>query len=73
MRVQIVVGVLLIIVGVVILVLPGFSYTTTREAVKVGPIGITAQERKTVRISPAVGGLLVVSGVVLLIASGRRP
>jgi hypothetical protein len=73
MRVQIVVGVLLIIVGIAVLVFPGFSYTTTREAVKVGPVGITTQEKKTFRIPPAVGGFLVAGGIVLLIASGRRP
>lgn len=73
MRVQIVVGVLLVVVGIAILVFPGFSYTTTREAVKVGPVGITTQEKRTFRIPPAVGGFLVAGGIVLLIAGGRRP
>lgn len=72
MKAQTVVGVFLVIVGVAILVFPGFSYTTTREAVKVGPVGITAQEKKTFRIPPAIGGFLVAGGIVLLIASGRR-
>lgn len=72
MRLQAVVGVVLVIVGIAILVFPGFSYTTTREAVKVGPVGITMQEKKAFRVPPAVGGLLVAGGIVLLIASGRR-
>ena len=73
MRLQAIVGVLLVIVGIAILGFPWFSYTTTREAVKVGPVGITIQEKKTFAIPPAVGGVLVAGGIVLLIASGRRP
>ena len=73
MRLQAVVGVLLVIVGIAVLVFPGFSYTTTREAVKVGHVGITTQEKRMFRVPPAVGGFLVAGGIVLLIASGRRP
>jgi uncharacterized membrane protein len=73
MRTQTVVGVLLVVIGVAILVFGGFSYTTTREAVKVGPVGITTQEKKTFPLPPVVGGLLVVGGIVLLVAGGRRP
>lgn len=72
MRIQVAVGLLLVIVGIASLVFGGFSYTTTREEVRVGPVGITAQEKKTFRIPPAVGGLLFAGGIVLLIASGRR-
>jgi hypothetical protein len=71
MKAQTVVGVLLVIIGVAILVFRGFSYTTTREAVKVGPIGITTQEKRSFPIPPVVGGVLVVGGIVLLIAGGR--
>ena len=71
MKTQTVVGVLLVIIGVTILIFRGFSYTTTREAVKVGPIGITTQEKRSFPIPPVVGGVLVVGGIVLLIASGR--
>ena len=73
MRLQAIVGILLIIVGIALMVFPGFSYTTTREAVKVGPVGITRQETKTFRIPPVVGGVLFGGGIVLLVASRRRP
>lgn len=62
----------LVIIGVASLVVGGFSYTTTREEVKLGPVAITAQEKKTFRIPPVVGGLLLAGGIALLIASGRR-
>jgi len=73
MKTHTVVGVLLVIVGIAILVFRGFSYSTTRETVRIGPIGITAQETKTFPISPVVGGVLVVGGIILLVAGGRRP
>jgi hypothetical protein len=74
MRTQTVVGVLLVIIGVAILVFGGFSYTTTREAVKVGPVGITTQEKKSFPIPPVAGTVLVAGGIILLIARGRdRP
>jgi uncharacterized membrane protein YidH (DUF202 family) len=74
MRTQTVVGVLLVLVGVLILVFGGFTYTTTREAIKVGPVGITTQEKKSFPIPPAVGAVLVAGGIVLLIARGNaRP
>lgn len=73
MRTQTIVGVLLIVVGIAIILFRGFSYTTTHEAAKVGPLNITTQERRTVLVPRVFGGLLVVSGVALLIVSGRRP
>ena len=73
MRTQSVVGAVLVVLGVVLLVFGRFSYTTTREAVKVGPVGITTQEEKTFAIPPVVGGVVLAAGVVLLIADRRRP
>lgn len=71
MRTQMVVGVFLVMIGVAILVFGGFTYTTTREEVKIGPVGIIAQEKKKFSIPPLVGGVLVAGGIVLLIAAGR--
>jgi uncharacterized membrane protein len=71
MKTPTIVGVLLIILGVAILVFGGFTYTTTRTAAKIGPVGITTQEKRTIPGSPVVGGVLVVGGAILLFASRR--
>ncbi len=71
MRTQTIVGVFLVLIGVAILVLGGFTYTTTRKAVQVGPVGIVAEEQKKFSIPPVIGGVLVAGGIILLIAGGR--
>jgi hypothetical protein len=40
--------------------------------IDLGPIQATAETKKTVPISPLVGGVAVVSGLVLILAGGRR-
>ena len=74
MTTQMVVGVFLVLVGVAIVVFGEFTYTSTRKAVQVGPLGIVAEEKKRFSIPPAIGGVLVAGGIILLIAGGRtRP
>jgi len=71
MKTPTIVGVLLVILGVAILVFGEFNYTTTRTAAKIGPVGITTEEKRTVPVSPMVGGALVVGGAILLFANRR--
>ena len=71
MRTQTIVGVFLVLIGVAILVFGGLTYTTTRKAVQVGPVGIVAEEKKKFSIPPVIGGVLVAGGIILLIAGGR--
>lgn len=65
-------GVVLIALGVLVLIYQGITYTTTETVLDIGPLKATAEERKTVPISPLIGVAGVVGGVVLLIAAGRR-
>lgn len=62
-------GVILVIAGIVVLALQGFSYTKDRDTVSVGPLSVSAEEKGFV--SPAVGAVAVVAGLVL-VAVGRR-
>jgi hypothetical protein len=67
-----VMGLILIVLGVIALAYQGFSYTTREKAVDLGPIEITTEQKKTVPISPILGGLALAGGVVLVVAGGRR-
>ncbi|MDN3588270.1 hypothetical protein QWY86_16425 [Pedobacter aquatilis] len=66
------VGLILIIVGIVMLVWTGFSYTKKEKVVDAGPIQISADKEKSVNWPPYVGGIILVAGVVVFVASKRK-
>ncbi|MCE9519577.1 MAG: DUF3185 domain-containing protein [Verrucomicrobia bacterium] len=66
-----IIGVVLIIVGVVLLVYQGFSFTQRERVLDVGPIHATADKEKTVSIPPIVGWVVTGAGAVLLVAGLR--
>ena len=65
-------GIVLIIIGLVGLIWGGISWTDEKTIVDIGPIEATAEEQKTVPISPIVGGIALVAGIVLLVIPGRK-
>jgi hypothetical protein len=65
MRIVLALGVLLVLAGSYILV-KGFSVTTDREVLNVGPLEASVKEQRA--IPPWVGGVGVAAGLVLIIA-----
>ncbi len=72
MRGYVIVGIILILVGVAALVYGGVTYTTREDVLKVGPIDVTAKTKKTVPLSPVLGGAAIVGGVVLVMLGTRK-
>jgi uncharacterized membrane protein YidH (DUF202 family) len=68
-----IVGVLLIILGVVALVYGGFSYTTNKKAVDMGPIQINRKENHSVPLPPVLGVIAILGGGALLYFGAKRP
>ncbi|MGA9651978.1 hypothetical protein [Pedobacter sp.] len=66
------VGIILIIVGIAMLVWTGFSYTRKEKIVDAGPIQISADKEKSVNWPPYVGGIILVAGVFVFVASKRK-
>lgn len=66
------VGLILIIVGILMLVWTGFSYTKKEKLVDAGPIQISADREKSVNWPPYVGGIILVAGVFIFVASKRK-
>ena len=64
-------GILLIVLGVVGLVYGGVSWTHREKVVDLGAIEVTQDKHERMPISPIAGGLCVVVGATLLIASKR--
>jgi hypothetical protein len=69
MKPIVLIGAVLIMLGGIVVALQGVSYVRDRQEMRVGPFEIAAEERGF--ISPVVGGLVLVAGVVLVLV-GRR-
>lgn len=65
-------GILLIILGIVVLVHPEFSYNTHQEVLRVGPIQTVVEKRESVQIPLGAGVLAISVGVVLAVYGFRR-
>ena len=63
------IAVALIALGLVGLLYGGFTYTREKKVVDLGPVEVTRQEHERLPISPIVGGLILISGVWLLVSN----
>jgi drug/metabolite transporter (DMT)-like permease len=64
-----VLGIVLIIIGVIMLAYTGFNYVTTETVVDLGPVHIEAEKNNFVRLSPVIGGVLLLGGLFFLLRS----
>lgn len=67
-----IIGVALIMLGVVAFAYQGITYTTREKVIDLGPLQATVDTKQTIPLTPVVGGLALVGGMVLLIVGGRR-
>jgi uncharacterized membrane protein YidH (DUF202 family) len=67
---RMVLGIALIVIGIVALMYQGFTYTTRKKVLDIGPIQATKEEHQTIPIPPVIGVIAVISGVAVL-ALGR--
>ena len=65
-------GFLLVVFGVLALVYGGISYNRQRTVIAVGSFKATATEQKNVPLSPIVGGIALLGGVLLLVVPRKR-
>jgi len=72
MTVTRIIGIILIALGLIGVIANGFSYTKRETVIDAGPFKATADMKKTVPISPAIGGIMLASGLVLVFAGGKR-
>ena len=64
-------GIILIVLGAIMLIWTGFTYTRTEKVVDAGPIQISADKEKSVNWPPYAGGILLAAGVIILITSKK--
>ena len=66
------VGIIFIILGVLALAYQGIRYTTQKKLIDIGPLKVTAKEKKTIPLPPIVGGVAIVAGIALILADRRK-
>jgi uncharacterized membrane protein HdeD (DUF308 family) len=70
-RLPLFLGIILLVLGVIGLAHPSFSYHQQEEVAKIGPIKATVDEQKTAQIPPAVSITLLAVGIVLVVFGSR--
>ena len=66
------VGIVLIVLGIVAFAYQGITYTSREKIIDIGPIHATADTQKTIPLSPLLGGLALVGGVVLVVVGAKK-
>jgi hypothetical protein len=65
-------GLLFVVLGALGLGYQGFNYTHQEKILDVGPIHATAEEHDRVSIPPALSGIALVGGIVLLVVRAKK-
>lgn len=66
------IGIALIVLGVVAFAYQGITYTSREKVIDLGPIQASADTKKTIPLSPLLGGLSLAGGVVLVIVGRKK-
>jgi hypothetical protein len=73
-RVLLVLGILLVLLGIVGLAHPVFTYHQRKEVAKLGPVQATVDEEKSVEIPRGASILVALAGLALILVAPRvRP
>jgi uncharacterized membrane protein len=66
------VGIALVLLGIVAFAYQGITYTSREKIIDIGPIQATADTKKTIPLSPLLGGLALVGGIVLVVVGAKK-
>ena len=64
-------GIVLIVIGAIMLIWTGFTYTKKEKIIDAGPIQVSADREKTVNWPPYLGGVLIVGGIAIVVLSKK--
>ncbi|MGD0910058.1 MAG: DUF3185 domain-containing protein [Candidatus Acidiferrales bacterium] len=72
MKIQSLIGIVLIVFGVIALAYQGIMYTTHKKVLDIGPIQATKEEHNTIPLPPIVGGFALIGGIALVVTGTRN-
>lgn len=64
-------GLVLIVLGLVMTTITGFNLVTRKKVVDLGSVEINKEEKTPVYWSPVLGGILLVTGIVLVLSKRK--
>ena len=71
MRLTVIFGLILVVVGIAAIAIPSFTYFTTERVADVGFLKIDASKPHTIVLNPVAGGIAVVAGIALMFVGSR--
>ncbi|RJP76532.1 MAG: DUF3185 domain-containing protein [Desulfobacteraceae bacterium] len=72
MKINTILGIILIVLGIIAFGYQGISYTTKEKVIDIGPLEMTADKTSTIPLPPIVGGIALVGGIVLLVIGSKK-
>jgi Na+/H+ antiporter NhaC len=72
-KLKMIAGIVLILLGAFALYNRGIPYSKKEEVLKIGTMKAQVETKETYEIHPAISGLVLAGGIVLLIYSVRKP
>lgn len=65
------IGIILIVIGAIMIIWTGFTYTKKEKVLDAGPVQISADKEHTVNWPPYLGGILIIGGIVVIATSKK--
>ena len=65
-------GIILIVLGIAMILIRGFSVTTEKEVVDLGPLEVDKKENKWIGWPTYAGGLIALVGVIMVVADKKK-
>jgi uncharacterized membrane protein len=65
-------GILLIVIGAIMLIWTGFTYTKKKKIIDAGPIQVSVDQKETIGWPPYLGTILLIGGIVIVIVDKKR-
>jgi hypothetical protein len=66
------VGIALVVLAIVAFAYQGITYTTRENVINLGPLQASIDTKKTIPLSPLLGGLALAGGIVLVMVGAKK-
>ncbi len=66
------IGIALIVIGLIMTLVTGFNFVTREKVVDLGSVEITSRKNNPVQWSPIIGGVLLVTGIIVMVANKNK-